>query len=236
MKKIVISIGIILLIVLLATPNSFATPITLTGDGLGLSEGNYGSSLAVSDDLTLLAITRIGQSDWNGGLGVPGTIFVHQTDGIGVKGVDIDKDGNEKVGGSNEISGEKKHADEAIIFDYSVAVDLESIILGLNHIEFNEDDVTLVIDLFSDPDLTIPETSIESDFRWTGENVGYLEFSDLAEISGIDSLYGFSVRAIDGHFYVNNIDYAPTPEPSTILFFSSGLIGLAGFRRKLRKR
>ena len=36
--------------------------------------------------------------------------------------------------------------------------------------------------------------------------------------------------------YAGNIyKVSPAPEPSTILLLSSGLIGLLGFRRKLRK-
>jgi len=60
-RKFTIIAGVFLTLALVSVPNVFATPITLTGNGLGLSEGVYGPSLAVSSDLTLFAITRIDQ-------------------------------------------------------------------------------------------------------------------------------------------------------------------------------
>jgi len=48
---------------------------------------------------------------------------------------------------------------------------------------------------------------------------------------------GWQANHLEDHeFSVGGIDVSPVPEPSTILLFSSGLIGLAGLRRKFRKR
>ena len=52
---------------------------------------------------------------------------------------------------------------------------------------------------------------------------------------GVDTLIFSSTH---DQFAMDNFTFnetAPIPEPATILFFISGLIGLAGFRRKLRR-
>ena len=54
-----------------AVNGAFATPVTI-----------HDEFLTVSDNLTLFAITRIGQTDYNSGNGIAGGITV-QTDGIG---------------------------------------------------------------------------------------------------------------------------------------------------------
>jgi hypothetical protein len=41
--------------------------------------------------------------------------------------------------------------------------------------------------------------------------------------------YGLDIK-------IDNLNIAPVPEPATLLLFGSGIIGLAGFRRKLRKK
>ena len=123
-------LSIVILLTMLAVNSAFATPITLTEDGYELSQGIHDTSLAVSDNLTLFAFTRIGQSGYGDGVnGIEGGITV-QSDGIGVKGADFEKyskddpdhpnelitdeDGNlifKKWGGSDAMSGDGGHQD-----------------------------------------------------------------------------------------------------------------------------
>jgi hypothetical protein len=72
----------------------------------------------------------------------------------------------------------------------------------------------------------------------TGNRIG-----TLIELNAIDvvRLLLIPIPSSDGGigWGLDNLSYetsTPVPEPTTILLFSSGLIGLAGFRRKYRKR
>jgi ribosomal protein S19 len=69
-RHIVILSGLVLLTMFVVN-GAFATPVTI-----------HDEFLTVSDNLTLFAITRIGQTDYNSGNGIAGGITV-QTDGIG---------------------------------------------------------------------------------------------------------------------------------------------------------
>ncbi len=78
-------------------PKSYAVTYELTGSGLGLHEGNYGTSLTISSELSLSALTKGNTCGYPTGL--PGTIYVHKTYGIGVQ--NGQKKGEQQVNGGD---------------------------------------------------------------------------------------------------------------------------------------
>lgn len=42
--------------------------------------------------------------------------------------------------------------------------------------------------------------------------------------------------SLNDEVFIDNFSYKPVPEPATMLLLGSGLVGLAGFRRKFRKK
>ena len=62
---------------------------------------------------------------------------------------------------------------------------------------------------------------------------------DFLKISILDGNFGLGFDP-DCHYWNDGIELrvetAPVPEPATMLLLGTGLIGLAGFRRKFRKR
>ncbi|MBW1801600.1 MAG: PEP-CTERM sorting domain-containing protein [Deltaproteobacteria bacterium] len=58
-------------------------------------------------------------------------------------------------------------------------------------------------------------------------------FQDYAYYDHIDRSVGY---ASEGFYMVRGGDPDPIPEPTTMLLLGSGLVGLAGFRRKFKKK
>ena len=211
---------IFLLLVLCTASSSFA--IKLSGDGLGHALGydskgfyNYGPELSSSDlplleDLTLTAWTRIGQKNYKGTDypdGLAGGITLHQTDGIGVKGVDLKNDGTfDKYGGSDPLSGDGAHQDEAIIFNYLTPVSLDTISLDIINTKWSKEK--------KDGSIESKDVNLEIMLS-TGESLDLFNDQMVWTEYGLNSEYGIAQLVFDDLF-ADLIDDAVVVVVSTV--------------------
>jgi len=77
-------------------------------------------------------------------------------------------------------------------------------------------------------------------FSLTYDDIG-ASIAGLVQINLLGTL-DVTITSVSGDFYfgqsvltAHGIDGAPVPEPTTMLLLASGLVGLAGFRRKFKK-
>jgi hypothetical protein len=75
-----------------------------------------------------------------------------------------------------------------------------------------------------------------NDLLYNGTDVGDLSHVSLASFDGLDHFWiGYGCHFWHDSSEVNIDQPTPTPEPATVFLLGSGLIGLAGFRRKFWK-
>ncbi len=221
---------LIIVSLFLLPQNASATFLTLTDEGLDLSQGNYGMSLEIDDVVTVSAVSMIGQSEGP----VTGEVYVHES-GLGVQLLNGD--------GSVGISGHGDHQNEELVFNFAQAVYGSSILLGINKYKSSQDDPVITLNTANAQEIVFAES------QWTsaivsqdGEHV-LVDFSLLLN-EGSDpqqwqtKINRLSVLETSSHIYVDAIGYQitlePIPEPTTVFTFAFGGSILLSQKRRTR--
>jgi hypothetical protein len=236
----VVIASVFVVVALALPPVTLATMIDLTESGQG--KGNKGLTFRPSDGMggfanfTITARSSIDNTqplDPNAA-GFPGTVY------IDAKGAGTQTSSKE---GSTGISGGGGHKDEELIFTYDAPVNLSSIVLTLADIEFgngmgDKDDPIIYLSLAGSGQfgVRVDENDILAAFKLNGDRKGDVDFSSFSSLAGQNAIDAFNIRETNGHIFVTGLsETTHAPEPGTMLMVGSGLIGLAGFRRKFRK-
>ncbi|MDY6836849.1 MAG: putative metal-binding motif-containing protein [Thermodesulfobacteriota bacterium] len=184
-------------------PKAYAVTYELTGDGLGLSQGNHGTSLTISPELSLSALTWGNCCGYP--TGYPGIIYLHQTDGTGVRW------GSTGLS-SKKISGWGIGRYESLIFDFSSGADAQSITIWINEIHKHGGPSGSPVDLWVKPSSgsAFEIDDVSSYLHYTDGDTAYVDFSELSDLSGVGSIERVIVRANYGfHLYISRIDCQP---------------------------
>ena len=199
--------------------NAYGYTHELTGDGMGLPEGNKGTSLTVSPFLKLRSLVYGNRTGYP--TGCTGTIYLDQTDGTGVQTRSSCKRGYPRIDGY--FTG----AYESLVFDFSTAVSAASIQLYLNRIHHHDEvcgyvwvdiwvkpssgaaiNILNVLDYFHDTGGDPDPYHSDPNHYTNGTLSGYFDFSEVTDLNGVGSIERIIVRAGKySHFFVNKIAY-----------------------------
>ena len=207
---------------------SWATIVELTEDGLGLTKGNYGTSLVVNDFLQIGALTSISGSFGDADIG---TVYLDSNKGLGVQTLNFS--------GSKGISGGGGDQDEALVFNFT-NVQASSLSVGLSSYKSSKDDPFITLILSGGVSYTFSESSQDWDsaITSTGRDKANLNVGLLLQGAGVginEVVNKMYVMEISEHLYVDAIEYNNSvPEPGTIAILLAGSV-FSFTRRKLYK-
>ncbi len=212
--------------------------------------------IVINSDLTLNAITNIGQAGTPDGK--PGVVFFENDSGVGVKDTKLDKkSGALDFDGSAGISGDGGDQDEALQFVFSNYATTSSVAITLNDYKYKkadkknaagytEDELMLLIEDSEGDQATFTSAQVEATFPAgpVDFQMPVIDLSALTIPGNIGNIARIVVTGYEGHFYVAGLNYdlvgggpgpGEVPAPLPLALLGAGLAGL-GFAKRRPKR
>lgn len=203
-----------------------------------MSAGDYGTSWAVDDFVTLSGRTNLGLLPFLPN-GLTGRVNLAGGDlGVGVK--------HGFWGGSNALNTGSLGR-ECLDINLSRLTKAEDISVGLNKYS-NSDDVFVFLKGGSRSMMISDQSLIDRAFSSTGFQQGVLDLGLIADAVDFGKVNLVSVQAGRGSFYVNRFatrpgtpggdgdPTSPVPEPASLVLLGTGLLGMMGARKMRRSR
>lgn len=201
-----------------------ATTVLLTSDSLGITAGDQGPSVNVSDLFTITASTT------NFGEPVTANVWIDSNKGAGV--IAYPPTNGKKGGKGNHALNAKKDSFDELIFDFVEPVFVSSLQLGLYGYKSGKDETSLTLTMSDDGTQIVFDDS-----QWSQAIVSQQKKTLIIDLGVLGNSYGYGPDILidnltlsqnSGNIYVNSIDIAesttPVPEPTTLALLGMGCL------------